>query len=156
VVRILTHPIVQEDIESIFKIVGNDLNRLQGKRVLITGGTGFIGTWLLETISWLNKHSNQPCKIYVPTRNSEAFARKEPHLVPNPEIVLLPGDIVDFKYPDDDCNFIIHAAAPGEPRAINHDSLGVTETIVRGTRRVLELGTQKNILSHLPGTRSSL
>jgi dTDP-glucose 4,6-dehydratase len=141
----LPHPIVQEDIECIFKIVGEYLNRLQGKRVLITGGTGFIGTWLLETISWLNKNSSQPCKVYVPTRSPEAFASKAPHLASNPEIVLLPGDIVDFKYPDDDCNFIIHAAAPGEPRALIYDSLGVAETIVRGTRRVLELATQKNI-----------
>jgi nucleoside-diphosphate-sugar epimerase len=141
-VSILTHPIVQEDIESIFKIIGNDLDRLQGKRVLITGGTGFIGTWLLETISWLNKNSNQPCKVYVPTRNPEAFARKAPHLAANSEIVLLSGDIADFKYPDDECNFIIHAAAPAEPRVLNHDSLGVAETIVRGTRQALELATQ--------------
>ena len=141
----LTHPIIQEDIEFVFKIVGKDLERLQGKRVLITGGTGFIGTWLLETISWLNRDCNQPCKVYVPTRNSEAFARKAPHLASNPEIVLLSGDIADFKYPDDECNFIIHAAAPGEPRALINDSLGVAETIVRGTRRVLELATQKNV-----------
>ena len=85
-VGILTQPIVQEDIESIFKIVGDDLNRLRGKRVLITGGTGFIGTWLLETISWLNTNCNQPCKVYVPTRNPEAFARKAPHLASNPEL----------------------------------------------------------------------
>ena len=141
----MTHPIVQEDIESIFKIVGNDLNRLQGKRILITGGTGFIGKWLLETISWLNENCNHPCKVYVPTRNSEAFAHKAPHLASNPGIVLLSGDIADFQFPDDECNFIIHAAAPGEPRALIHDSLGVAETIVRGTRRVLELAKQKNV-----------
>ena len=137
--------ILQEDVECIFKVVGNDLNRLQSKRILITGGTGFIGTGLLETISWLNKNSNQTCKVYVPTRNPAAFARKAPHLASNPEIVLLPGDITDFEYPDDECNFIIHAAAPGEPRALIHDSLGVAETIVRGTRRVLELATQINV-----------
>lgn len=143
--RMLPHPIIQEDIELVFKIVGNDLNRLQGKRVLITGGTGFIGTWLLETISWVNKNSNQPCKVYVPTRNPEAFARKAPHLESNSEIVLLRGDIVDFDYPDDECDFIIHAAAPGEPRVLIHDALGVAETIVKGTRRVLELAIQKNV-----------
>jgi nucleoside-diphosphate-sugar epimerase len=141
----LTHPIIQEDIEFVFRIVGNDLNRLQGKRVLITGGTGFIGTWLLETISWLNKNCNLPCKVYVPTRNPEAFVRKAPQLASNPEIILLQGDIADFKYPDDDCNLIIHAAAPGDPRALIYDSLGVAETIVRGTRRVLELAIQKNV-----------
>jgi nucleoside-diphosphate-sugar epimerase len=145
----LTHPIVLEDIESIFKIVGDDLNRLQGKRVLITGGTGFIGTWLLETISWLNENCNSPCKVYVPTRSPGAFARKAPHLASNPEIVLLPGDIANFKYPNDECNLIIHAAAPAEPIVLIHDSLGAAETIVRGTRRVLELAIHKKIESFL-------
>ena len=110
--RILTHPIVQEDIERIFKIVGQDINCLQDKRLLITGGTGFLGTWLLETISWVNRNCSRPCKVYVPTRNPETFARKVPHLAANSEIVLLPGDIANFQYPDDECNFIIHAAAP--------------------------------------------
>jgi dTDP-glucose 4,6-dehydratase len=141
----LTHSIVREGIEYIFKVVGNDLNRLQGKRVLITGGTGFIGTWLLETISWFNKNCSHPCKVYVPTRSPGAFVRKVPHLASSPEIILLPCDIADFKYPGDECNFVIHAATPGEPRTLMCDSVGVAETIVRGTRQVLEMASQKKV-----------
>lgn len=148
-INILPHPIVQKDIEFIFEIIGADLNRLQGKRLLITGGTGFIGTWLLETIYWLNKNSSQSCKVYVPTRNPAAFTSKAPHLASSPDIVLLSGDVVDFNYPDDECDFVIHAAAPAEPKAIKQNFLGVAETIVQGTRHVLKLTKQKNIESFL-------
>jgi dTDP-glucose 4,6-dehydratase len=68
-----------------------------------------------------------------------------PHLADNKEIVLLPGDIVDFEYPDEDCHYVIHAAAPAAPMILGDDSLGVAETIVRGTRRVLKMAAQKNI-----------
>jgi len=141
----LTHNIIKKDIEFIFNVVGKEFVRLQGKRVLITGGTGFIGRWMLQTILWLNKNCDQPCKVYVPTRDPESFSRKVPHLASNPEIILLRGDITDFEYPDDECDFIIHAAAPGEPRALIHDSLGVADTIVGGTKRVLDLAAQKKV-----------
>jgi len=83
-VRILTHPIVQEDIEFVFKIVGNDLDRLQGKRIFITGGTGFFGCWLLESFAWANDKLDLNASTLVLTRNYDAFQRNAPHLVANP------------------------------------------------------------------------
>ena len=134
--RTLTHPIVQEDIEFVFKIVGSDLNRLQGKRVLITGGTGGSSAYGSWKRTWLNKNCNQPCKVYVPTRNPEAFARKAPPSGSKFRNCLVARKIIaDFEYPDDECNFIIHAAA-GEPRALIHDYLGAAETIVRNAPRI--------------------
>jgi dTDP-glucose 4,6-dehydratase len=142
------HPIIEQDIAQVAQTVGPSLERLRGKRLLITGGTGFIGTWLLETISWLNERWDKPCRVYVPTRSPERFIRKVPHLV-RADIVLLPGDVRAFEYPDDRCDMIIHAAAPADPHTLARDPLGVTTTIVDGTRRVLELAAQKRVETFL-------
>jgi dTDP-glucose 4,6-dehydratase len=142
------HPIVEQDIAQVAQTVGTSLDRLRGKRLLITGGTGFIGTWLLETISWLNERWDQPCRVYVPTRSPGRFIRKVPHLV-RTDIVLLAADVRAFEYPDDRCDMIIHAAAPADPRTLDRDPLGVAMIIVDGTRRVLELAAHKQVESFL-------
>ena len=142
------HPIIEQDIAQVAQTVGPSLERLRGKRLLITGGTGFIGIWLLETITWLNDQWDQPCRIYVPTRSPERFSRKVPHLV-RADIVLLSGDVRAFEYPDDRCDMIIHAAAPADPHTLDRDPLGVASIIVDGTRRALDLAAQKRVESFL-------
>jgi len=142
------HPIIEQDIAQVAQTVGPSLERLRGKRLLITGGTGFIGIWLLETISWLNDQWDQPCRIYVPTRSPERFIRKVPHLV-RADIVLLSGDVRAFEYPDDRCDMVIHAAAPADPQTSDRDPLGVASIIVDGTRRALDLAVQKKVESFL-------
>jgi dTDP-glucose 4,6-dehydratase len=142
------HPIIEQDIAQMAQRVGTSLERLRGKRLLITGGTGFIGIWLLETVSWLNDQWDQPCRVYVPTRNPERFIRKVPHLV-RTDIVLLPADVRAFKYPDDRCDMIIHAAAPADPLTLASDPLGVAKTIVDGTQQALELAAKKQVESFL-------
>jgi UDP-glucuronate decarboxylase len=128
--------------------VGPGLERLRGKTVLLTGGTGFIGTWLLETLSWLNDHSHFGVRVYVPTRSPSGFIGRLPQLARR-DIVLLHGDVRSFVYPNAACDFVIHAAAPADPRAPLLDGLGVASTIADGTRHVLDLADRLRVESCL-------
>ena len=136
-------PIVAQDVERVVQLVGNSLTRLLGKRLFITGGTGFLGTWLIETLAWFNTQCDRSCQIDVLTRHPENFARKVPHLAKRTDIHLLAGDVQRFAYPDGAYDFIIHAAAPAEPGASQRKPFEVADTIVEGTRRVLALAARK-------------
>lgn len=116
-----------------------ELERLRGKRLLLTGGTGFIGTWLLEHIAHLNDQWDRACRVYVLTRAPETFARKMPHLFVRPEFVFLTGDVCSFGAPYERCDFVIHAAASASPLTKEQTPLEVGDTIVDGTRHVLEM-----------------
>jgi dTDP-glucose 4,6-dehydratase len=136
--------LVREDVAVIVRTV-DELQQLRGKRLLLTGGTGFIGTWLLETITYLNDGWTSPCRVYVPTRDPQAFARKAPHLAGHPEILLLRGDVRSFEYPDERCDYIIHAAASASPLEKAHSPIDVGETIVAGTHHVLDLAVRYKV-----------
>jgi nucleoside-diphosphate-sugar epimerase len=122
-----------------------ELGRLCGKRLLLTGGTGFIGTWLLESIAYLNDQGNEPCRVYVTTRDPQAFARKAPQLALRPEFTFVPGDVRALVAPVQRCEYVIHAAASASPLTKAASPVEVGETIVEGTRRVLAMAQQWHV-----------
>jgi len=130
--------LVREDVAATVGGV-DELKQLHGKRLLLTGGTGFIGTWLLETVAYLNDQGAEPCRVYVPTRDPGAFMRKAPHLAQRREFVFMPGDVRTFADPDARCDYVIHAAASASPLEKARHPIEVGETIVAGTRHVLEI-----------------
>lgn len=132
------HEVIQSTIEAVVGTT-SEIERLRGKRLLLTGGTGFIGTWLLETIAGLNEQGGPRCQVFVPTRDRDAFAHKAPHLTSRDDITFLAGDVRTFEPPSSRCDFIIHGAASAGPLVKAERSVEVGETIVEGTRRVLEL-----------------
>jgi nucleoside-diphosphate-sugar epimerase len=111
---------------------------LRGHRLFITGGTGFIGTWLLETFLWANDKLDLGASAVVLTRKPEAFARKAPHLAGHPDIQLWEGDVRSFPYPAGSFRFLIHAATEASTTLNADDPLAMLEAIVRGTERALE------------------
>ena len=130
--------LTRADAEAVLRAVP-ELERLRNRRLLLTGGTGFLGCWLLETLAALNDAGDPPCRVYLPTRDIPAFAARAPHLAARPEFVTMPGDVASFAYPDEGCDYVIHAAAPASPLVA---PLAAGETIVTGTRHVLDLAVR--------------
>jgi dTDP-glucose 4,6-dehydratase len=119
------------------------LGGLAGQRLLLTGGTGFAGSWLLELIAALNDGParERPCTVTVVARHPEAWARRAPHLASNPHVRLVSADVCalepGFLKVDAGYDAVIHAAAPADPVTLTADPAAVRAIIVEGTRRVL-------------------
>ena len=124
---------------------------MRGKRIFITGGTGFFGCWLVESFLHINRVEQLGAQATILTRNPEAFRQKCPHLAFDPAITLLAGDVRDFAFPADlaeaEFRYVIHAATETSARQGSAEPADIFETIVRGTERTLEFaashGTRK-------------
>jgi len=137
---VTTSEIVQEDIRAVVELVGGDFTRLSGKSLLITGGTGFIGRYLLETLMYVNDRLlSQPCRVYATTRNRSQVLVRCPDLRDRHDLVLIEGDIRAFEALPDPVHFVIHAAASSDVRQFLQDPLATVDTIVDGTRAVLTM-----------------
>jgi len=136
--------------------LANDLNHvltrteglwdeLRGSRVFITGGTGFFGCWLLETLLWAIDARQLGASVVVLTRYEDAFRKKAPHLAGHPAVTLYHGDVRTFEFPAGEFSHVIHAATEASATSTPPEPLLVFDTIVRGTRRVLDFGLRARV-----------
>src|ERR1700732_2767589 len=101
------------------------------KRVLVTGGAGFLGSHLCERL--LNEGSNVICvdNYFTGTRNNVA------HLLKNPRFELIRHDVTFPLYIEADA--IYNLACPASPVHYQHDPVQTTKTSVHGAINMLGL-----------------
>lgn len=128
-------------------ILGNDLdyilsrtlsiwNELKDQRIFITGGTGFLGSWLLESFIWANKKLKLNAEAVILTRDIANLLKKCPNLVNERSLKFYEGNILNFKYPKGNFSHIIHAATDSNYAKVS--SWEMLETIIQGTKYTLE------------------
>jgi nucleoside-diphosphate-sugar epimerase len=99
-----------EDIKEIDNLVREKGSSFNNTQVLITGGTGFIGKWILSFFIRLKIHSD--VQVFVLTRDKKKFFNRYPYFNSSHEIYFVEGDITCFKTPTNvSFDYIIHAAA---------------------------------------------
>jgi nucleoside-diphosphate-sugar epimerase len=109
--------------------------RLDGARVFVTGGTGFVGKWLLASALRATRSAGVSVEFVVLTRDPAAFAAAHPELSGAPGVSLAAGDVRTFDFPPGGFTHVVHAATDV---AASNTPMETFDVTVAGTRRVLE------------------
>jgi dTDP-glucose 4,6-dehydratase len=125
-------PLAPEDLDHVLAHAEPAFLALKDASLFLTGGTGFFGHWLLETLLHANRELALNLDTTVLTRDPAVFRAKSPHLALDPAVTLLAGDIRTFPLPAMRFTHILHAATDSGP---TQDP----STILPGTQRILTL-----------------
>lgn len=118
---------------------------LRGSRLFITGGTGFIGRWMLESLLWANDRHDLGLRVVVLSRDPNQFVASAPTLAAHPAIDLLAGDMRSFAWPAGGFDYVVHAATETVGLPGTYEPTQKFDADVEGTRRVVALGRERSV-----------
>jgi dTDP-glucose 4,6-dehydratase len=128
-----------EDLEYVTDAAYDAFASLRGARILLTGGTGFVGKWLLETLVHANARLSLGASIVIVSRRPDVFAETFSHLATAPGVSLHGGDVREETYPAGAFSHVIHAATDVAAQVTPLETFDVINT---GTRRALDAAVQ--------------
>lgn len=127
-----------QDLEHIMEHTRDLWEGMRSARLFITGGTGFFGKWLVESFLYANQQLDLKASASILTRQPASTQQTFPLLYTNPAIILLEGDVRNFKFPQGQYSHIIHAATDASAKLNEENPLLMLDTIIEGTRHALD------------------
>ncbi len=85
---------------------------LDGSRILLTGGTGFVGKWLLEAAKTAQENSQTKVELVLPSRQLSAAHTLSAIKIGCPNTTWIEGDFLTGSLDFGHVDMIIHAATP--------------------------------------------
>ena len=164
--------IEQDDLELIINAKPSVWEKLDGKRIFITGSTGFFGIWLLSAFRYAFHKRKFTGTVTALSRNPSAFLERHPDFSELPFLNFHKGDVNREEFPEQKFDFVIHAATEASVKMNLEQPLEMFEIAADGTKKVLDYavrsgvkrflltssgavyGKQPNNVTHLPESYS--
>ncbi|MFA9215712.1 MAG: NAD-dependent epimerase/dehydratase family protein [Sphingomonadaceae bacterium] len=129
---------------------------LARQHIAVTGGTGFLGTWIAELVAALNDHYQLGISLDLYARHISEWQQKYPHLANRPDIRVRSQDVrSSFEFAKGTTH-VIHAAGIPNNRVHASDPLRVFQTTVSGIANALEAASQLDGLRRFVNVSSCL
>ena len=142
--------IIKQDIKIIAETIKDEARKLERKRLLISGGAGFIGSYIVSTIYYLNKRVfNYPCQVisvdnYITGKERNIFGERS-----DSNFTFVEHDITKPLNLQEKIDYIIHAAGLASPVYYRKYPLETIESAISGVKNLLELAKEKKVKSFL-------
>jgi dTDP-glucose 4,6-dehydratase len=111
---------------------------LRRARILMTGGTGFVGAWMVATALEVDQRLDLGLEFVLLTRSRRALAARLPWMVTDHRVTLVVGDVNECAWPAGPFTHVVAGAAAADAAANERDPEAAYRAIVAGTRRTLE------------------
>ena len=134
--------IIEDDCHSVTENSVSSLSTLRDTCILVTGGTGFIGVWIAELITFLNKNYQFNTRLILLSRRANSLSLTAPHLANLKNVTLIEKDILMAVDIPSEVNWIIHAAGTPDNRIHASEPLRTMNTIINGTDTILSACTR--------------
>ena len=146
----MVHDIIARDLERIAIGLGDEAEKLSGTTLLISGGAGFLGSYLCGAIAFLNKNAlSRPCRVIVLdnylTGSSKNFMSDQYDANIRP----VHGDVRVPLTLDVSPDYIIHAAGVASPIYYQKFPVETMESAFIGAKNLLECAREKRVRGFL-------
>jgi nucleoside-diphosphate-sugar epimerase len=141
--------IFEDDLNLILENTKDSWKNAKNATFFITGGTGFFGIWLLMSFISINRILKLNAKIILLTRDKNKFINNHQWINKYSEVFFLEGDVTSFEFIEEKIDYIIHAATEASVKLNIEMPIEMFETIVNGTKRILEFAKLKKVKSFL-------
>lgn len=118
------------------------LANLKNQAIFITGGSGFMGKWILEAVHFLNTNFSFNTKLCVYAPSASRLVQALPHLFTTHPAELIDGDVKNIFDISKEFTYVLHAAGTPDNRMQSTNPLRIIETINNGTNNVLEASSR--------------
>lgn len=126
------------------------LEKLSASTLLISGGGGFLGAYILDIIDYCNSNIfTAPCKVICVENFITGVPERIKHLMNNKYISIVNKDVTKALNITNKLDYIIHCAGIASPTFYRKYPLETIEVNVTGLKNLLELARINKVKSFL-------
>jgi len=118
---------------------------LTGKTILISGAAGFLISYVVHLLLYLNEKNNSNIKVIGLVRNAELAYEKYGYVSSSEHLKFISQDVCDEISIDEKIDYIIHAASYATPKVFRDNPVGTILPNVIGTKNLLELAVKNDV-----------